>query len=132
MQLVIKLIVYLMTMKRKVKLAPMEAEWFCLLFEALYPYLQDTIMWKKTLVTNQTQLEEIAFLLKSMIVSTLSITVRRPDITRCGETSKHKTFLQLYATTLMLVQAVAYKSQQTYESKQAYKGQKGPAPKKSS
>lgn len=109
-QLVIKLVTYLVTMKCKMELAPVKAKQFCLLFEALYLYLQDTIMQKKTLVTDQTQFKKIVLLLESMVEPLPDIIVRRLCIARCGETPKHKAFLQSQAATVLVpVQAMVYK-----------------------
>lgn len=38
MQSVIKLIAYLVTMKHKIEPVPVEAGWFCLLFDTLHLY----------------------------------------------------------------------------------------------
>lgn len=90
-------------------------------------------MRRKTLVSNQTQLEETAFLLKSMVVPLPGITMRRLGIVWHGNMLKQKAFSHLHAAAaLVLVQAAAYEGQQSYGSKHAYERQKDSMLKRSS
>lgn len=89
-QLVMELISYFVSLKMKLKPAPTEAERFRALSTALHIYLQDAFLQRENLMTTQTQLEETALLLKSIVVLPPEIIMKRPGMARRGKASKLK------------------------------------------
>lgn len=58
---------------------------------------------------NWTQLKETVLFFESIIVFQPGITVRKPGITKCGNTSKQKASLQTHMATAVLIQVMTYK-----------------------
>lgn len=108
-----KLVLYLDSIEQKMELVPVEAERFWLLFEFLHQYLQDAVVWRETLVTTRTKLEEVAYFFKSTVPLPPGIMIWRPGIAGHGEAPHHKTSMHNHAATTVPTEGATYQNQGT-------------------